>query len=105
MAFLSCCHGAAGKGDGEGAPAFKPRPVVFADAKMMEHETGGSLFWKIGVGRGLMPGWGATIGEEERWHLVNYLRTFTGKMMMEEHMEEHEEAEPHGHEEEEEHHE
>jgi mono/diheme cytochrome c family protein len=102
--YCASCHGATGKGDGEGAPIFKPRPAIFADAEMMEHETDGSLFWKIGNGRGLMPGWNATMGEEERWHLVNYLRTFS-KMGMGEMMEEHEEAEPHGHgEEEEEHH-
>ncbi|MBI3014203.1 MAG: c-type cytochrome [Candidatus Tectomicrobia bacterium] len=81
--YCAGCHGESGKGDGPGAPKdLKPEPANFADPRMMAHEREGGLYWKITRGRGLMPGWEATIPQKDRWDLVNFLRTLPPKVQM-----------------------
>ena len=73
------CHGKAGAGDGPAGSSLTPKPVNFTDAKLMSKATDGELFWKMGTGRGPMPAWNDQLSETQRWQLVNYLRTLTGK--------------------------
>src|SRR5437762_300932 len=68
------CHGDKGKGDGIAARTSKIPPANFTDSKLLDLETDGSLFWKMGEGRGPMPTWKDTLSEKERWQLVNYIR-------------------------------
>ena len=68
------CHGDTGKGDGDTGKIIKKKPANFTDAKLMSLETDGSLFWKMGEGRGPMPAWKDELSEKERWQLVNYIR-------------------------------
>jgi hypothetical protein len=36
----------------------------------------GEIFWKVTLGiEGIMPGREKALTEEERWHVVNYVRT------------------------------
>ena len=74
--FQSCvpCHGSKGKGDGPAAASLNPKPADHSSPKMWE-ESDGSLFWKITTGRGAMPTWEETYSEEDRWNLINYVRT------------------------------
>ncbi len=72
------CHGAAGQGDGPGAAYLNPKPAQLSASKIQQ-QSDGALFWKISTGRGLMLGWAAAIKEDERWALVNFLRTFAAK--------------------------
>jgi mono/diheme cytochrome c family protein len=76
-ANCAVCHGAAGKGDGPGATALNPKPRNLAD-KAIQGQTDGELFWKISVGRSVMPPW-KHLPERERWSLVHYIRSLTGK--------------------------
>ena len=70
----SSCHGASGKGDGAAAAALPPpKPADWTSAKVQK-ETDGELFWKISNGRGAMPPW-KHLPENERWELVNYIRS------------------------------
>ena len=71
------CHGETGKGDGETGKIIKKKPANFTDAKLMSEETDGSLFWKMGEGRGPMPSWKDELSDKERWQLVNYIRKLT----------------------------
>ena len=72
------CHGPGGKGDGPAAAALPPpKPADWTSAKV-QSETDGELFWKISNGRGAMPPW-KHLPEQERWELVNYIRTLKGK--------------------------
>lgn len=80
--YCATCHGNTGAGDGPGGQGLTPEPANFSDPKMMAHETDGALFWKITEGRRHMPGWGDTLTERDRWHLVNYLRTLPPPMPM-----------------------
>jgi mono/diheme cytochrome c family protein len=68
------CHGAAGKGDGPAAKALTKSPGNLSDPKMWE-QTDGALFWKITTGRAPMPYYEKLLTEEQRWNVINYIRT------------------------------
>ncbi len=70
------CHGEEGRGDGPVAVAFDPKPLDFRDEKVKELSDG-ELFYIItnGIEETAMSSWSA-LDEEDRWHLVNYIRTF-----------------------------
>ena len=75
VAQVNCvsCHGKGGKGDGAAAAALNPKPADWTSKKIQD-ESDGELFWKITNGRGAMPGW-RHIPENDRWALVQYVRT------------------------------
>ena len=73
------CHGEGGKGDGPEAPMYSVQPADFTDAHMMGEMTEGEIFWKISEGRKPMPAFKLQLSEEQRWQLVNYVRTFARK--------------------------
>ena len=68
------CHGAKGKGDGPAAPSLK-RPVGDLSSQKAQEQTDGALFWKITEGRPPMPAFEKLLAEDQRWHVVNYIRT------------------------------
>ena len=73
------CHGATGNGEGAGAIALKSRPLDFTISILMDQKTDGDLFYKLSEGRLPMPPYKGKLSEEQRWKLVNYLRTFSKK--------------------------
>ena len=68
------CHGDKGEGDGPAGKALTP-PAANHTTAAVQTQTDGELFWKVSEGRGAMVGWKLILSEEERWALVNYLRT------------------------------
>jgi mono/diheme cytochrome c family protein len=68
------CHGDAGKGDGPGGKALNPKPADLT-SDLVQGQTDGEIFWKITNGRGAMVKWEPVISEEQRWDLVNYIRS------------------------------
>ena len=72
------CHGKTGAGDGPAAKSLNRKPADFTDAKTMKKATDGELFWKITTGRLPMPTW-SQFSDTERWELVDYIRTLSGK--------------------------
>jgi mono/diheme cytochrome c family protein len=68
------CHGVTGKGDGPAARALPKSPGDLSDPKMWE-QTDGALFWKITTGKVPMPYYEKLLTEEQRWNVVNYIRT------------------------------
>ena len=68
------CHGAGGKGDGPAAKDLNPRPHDLGAANVAG-QSDGALFWKITEGRKPMPSFEKLISEDERWHVINYVRT------------------------------
>ncbi len=76
------CHGVGGYGDGPNGKGFKPRPADLTAKHSADH-TAGDLFWWLthGVRKdGVltpMPGFGASLEEEERWDMINFLRTLS----------------------------
>ena len=69
------CHGKTGKGDGPSAPGLEKHPGDLTSAKVQD-QTDGELFWKVTTGRKPMPAYEKTLTDEQRWQVVNYLRTF-----------------------------
>lgn len=70
------CHGDRGEGDGPDAALYKPRPARLAQAVRAPSVTDGEIFWKVTEGRRPMPGFKKQLSDEQRWQLVNLLRTF-----------------------------
>jgi mono/diheme cytochrome c family protein len=66
------CHGDVGKNNG--LPLVPP-PPDFTSEKMQAN-TDGELFYKITAGKGGMPQFKATLSEDERWRLVNFIRNY-----------------------------
>jgi mono/diheme cytochrome c family protein len=73
------CHGEKGDGRGEKAAELSVAPGDFTDAAMMRRRTDGELFWQITRGRLPMPSFEDKLSDQERWQLVDYIRTFAGK--------------------------
>ncbi len=69
------CHGNKGKGDGMAGMTLKPRPANFTKDDIQK-QSDGALFWKITEGKAPMAAYKDVLSEEQRWQLVNYLRTF-----------------------------
>lgn len=67
------CHGERGRGDGPSAVSLGARPADLASPDIRV-QPDGRLFWKIAIGRGPMPGWDVILSEEDRWHVINFLR-------------------------------
>lgn len=73
----AACHGATGEGDGPGAAGLDPKPADL-HADHVQGNSDGAMFWIISHGREgtAMPPWNTILSEEQRWDLVNFLRTF-----------------------------
>ena len=69
------CHGNEGKGDGPAAAALNPKPAAFTDSNFQQQKDG-AIFWKIKTGRGTMVSYENSLTEDQRWAVINYLRTF-----------------------------
>jgi copper transport protein len=78
-ANCAVCHGAAGRGDGPAAASLMQRPADLATSHTAEH-TPGDIYWWLTHGLGLaMPAFGGQLSSQERWHLVNFVRTLSAK--------------------------
>jgi mono/diheme cytochrome c family protein len=73
------CHGDTGKGDGSDASMYDPPPGDLTDPRAMNAQTDGMLFYKITEGRRPMPGFAKQLSDQQRWQLVDLLRTFVPK--------------------------
>jgi len=71
------CHGETGQGDGPGAAGLEKKPAILTEAHVQELSDG-ALFYIISHGRPEtpMPAWEDILSEDERWQVINYLRTF-----------------------------
>jgi len=72
------CHGETGKGDVPAMQALNPKPTDFTTDKF-QSQTDGAIFWKLSTGRGMMAGYENMLPEEDRWAVVNYLRSLKKK--------------------------
>jgi len=71
------CHGESGAGNEANMPRLRRKPADLTNKERMAAMTDGELFWKISKGiNGIMPAGEKRMSEEERWHVVNYIRTF-----------------------------
>ncbi len=66
------CHGDPGKNN---PLALVPLPVDIASERMHANSEG-DMFYKITAGRGIMPPFEASISEDDRWKLINFIMNF-----------------------------
>jgi mono/diheme cytochrome c family protein len=75
LANCAACHGTTGAGDGVTAAGWLP-PIPPFD-EVVPNLPDGQLAFRIAVGTAgtRMPAFASTLSENDRWDLVNYLRT------------------------------
>lgn len=69
------CHGKEGRGNGWMSKMTAKPPTNLA-SQMVQANSDGELYWKITKGRSPMPAHGVRFSDEQRWYIVNYVRTF-----------------------------
>ena len=70
------CHGETGSGNEANFPKLRRKPADLTNKERMTAMTDGEVFWKVSKGiNGIMPAGEKRMTEEERWHVVNYVRT------------------------------
>jgi mono/diheme cytochrome c family protein len=70
------CHGETGAGNAENLPKLRRKPADLSDKERMTTISDGEIFWKVTRGiPGIMPGREKQLTEEERWNVVNFVRT------------------------------
>jgi mono/diheme cytochrome c family protein len=70
------CHGETGSGNEANLARLRRKPADISNKERMSAMTDGELFWKVSKGiTGIMPAGERRMSEEERWHVVNYIRT------------------------------
>jgi mono/diheme cytochrome c family protein len=75
------CHGDTGSGNEANLPRLRRKPADISNKERMSSMTDGEVFWKISKGiNGIMPDGEKRMSEEERWHVVNYVRTLAKKL-------------------------
>lgn len=72
--YCTPCHGPGGKGDGLVATKFVPSPDL-SNPDLQKARTDGYWQNQLSVGGAIMPGYAEALSVEERWHVVNFLRT------------------------------
>ena len=73
------CHGEKGDGKGELAESMSLKLADWRDPAALKKLTDAEIFYIITKGRGEMTGEGDRLKPEERWDLVNYIRSFAKK--------------------------
>jgi mono/diheme cytochrome c family protein len=74
VANCAPCHGEKGRGDGPAAAGLNPKPADHSSVAV-QSESDGALFWKMSEGRAPMPAYKKIFSDQQRWELINYIRT------------------------------
>ena len=71
------CHGEKGSGNEANLPRLRRKPADLTNKERMAAMSDGEIFWKITKGiPGIMPAGENRMKEaEERWHIVNWVKT------------------------------
>jgi len=76
--YCTPCHGFKGKGDGPAAAGLTVRPANHTSAAV-QNQTDGALYWELTTGHNPMPSYKTALTDNQRWELVNYIRTLKPK--------------------------
>lgn len=68
------CHGATGVGNGTVGAFFNPKPVDLT-GPVAQNLTDNALFVVITKGFGVMPSMAENLSPQDRWHVINYVRS------------------------------
>ena len=80
QSYCTPCHGKNGKGDGPAAASLHPKPADHTSAAV-QAESDGTLFYKISEGHTgtAMPPFKAVLHPDQRWAVIDYIRTLARK--------------------------
>jgi len=73
------CHGKEGDGKGDLAESMGLKLRDYRDPAALKDMTDGELFYILSKGKGKMPGDEGRMKPEQRWHMVNYIRSLAKK--------------------------
>lgn len=78
LEHCATCHGAGGLGDGALAAKLPKPPANLSEPHTALH-TAGDMYWWLthGIPESGMPGFGAVLSEDDRWDLINFMRSFS----------------------------
>jgi mono/diheme cytochrome c family protein len=68
------CHGQKGKGDGPKSADLEKEPGNFT-LPAFKLQSDGAIYWKITEGKKPMPSFKLEMTEQQRWEVINYVRT------------------------------
>ena len=79
QSYCVVCHGEGGAGDGAAVGENRLPPISTLNllSEQAQNYTDGYIYGMIANGRGLMPDY-RRIPDDERWHIVNYVRELQG---------------------------
>ena len=72
--YCRVCHGVAGAGDGSVGLKYNPQPMDLT-LPYVQQQTDGQLYYTITHGGVIMPSYRFAMSSEDRWRIVQYLRT------------------------------
>ena len=72
--FCAVCHGEQGKGNGAAGYKIIPAPADHT-SRRVQKQSDGAIYWKISEGRLPMSPYKKILDDEQRWQLVNFIRT------------------------------
>lgn len=75
LEYCTTCHGLGGGGNGPAAHGITTHPRQLWAWNNADSSADGYLYWFITNGRNEMPPWGLILSENERWDLINYIKT------------------------------
>jgi len=78
VTYCTPCHGNKGKGDGIASASLNPKPADHTSA-MVQKESDGALYWKLTEGHAPMPSYKQILADNQRWELVNFIRSLARK--------------------------
>ena len=76
--YCAKCHGV--NGDGKRPPgsmySYNTQPTNFTNARLIDAMSDGEIYWKMTNGRKPMPSFKNRLSDEQRWELVDLIRSF-----------------------------
>ena len=72
--YCRVCHGVAGAGDGSVGLKYNPQPMDLT-LPYVQQQSDGQLYYTITHGGVIMPSYRFAMSSEDRWRIVQYLRT------------------------------
>lgn len=76
--YCAMCHGAKGLGNGPVGNKFIPNPADLTSARVQQLSDQ-EIFLRITNGFQTMPAFKKDLSSEERWHIINFVRTLKAK--------------------------
>ena len=76
FSYCWSCHGEGGTGAGPASGTITTTPTDLTSTNVQE-QTDGALYWKMSNGRDDMAPYDRVLTEDQRWALVNYIRTLS----------------------------